>query len=243
MERTQRARLLVYIGSGFQPGLEKAIAATDTPNRVAIDVLHGDGMELLAAQEEDEDGHAPDGTADEHNEGMDPHVWLDPVQAQHIVGQIRDALIQIDPSGQDTYTANAQQYLARLDQLDREYRQGLASCARRDFVSSHAAFSYVAHRYALTQVPISGLSPEAEPSPARLRQIVEETRRRQAKVIFFETLVNPKVAEVIAREIGAQTLVLNPIEGLTGEEERQGKGYLDLMRQNLANLRIALECR
>lgn len=232
LERIQRARLLVYIGEGFQPGLERAIGAANAPNLVAIDVV--EGMALMEGREKEKD----------HDDGgLDPHVWLDPVAAKDLVGKVRDALAKVDPAGKDSYAANAHAYLARLDQLDQEFRQGLSSCARREFMTSHEAFGYLARRYSLTQTAISGSSPEAEPSPARLKEIVEAARAKKAKVIFFETLVSPKVAEVVAREIGAQAMVLNPVEGLTAEEQKQGKDYLAIMRQNLANLRIALECR
>lgn len=239
LERIRQARLMVYIPE-FQPGLDKALETAKSPNLVVLDVLQG--MDLLAAQEEEE--HAAGKEKAGHEEtGHDPHVWLDPVLAKAIVTRVRDALVQIDPSGKETYTANAQRFAGQLDQLDQEFRRGLASCARREFITSHTAFSYLARRYDLTQTAISGLSPEAEPSPARLREIVDAARSHKANVIFFETLVSPKVAEVVAREIGAKTMVLNPVEGLTNEEERQGKGYVDVMRQNLANLRVALECR
>jgi zinc transport system substrate-binding protein len=109
-------------------------------------------------------------------------------------------------------------------------------------VVSHASFSYPAKRYRLTQVPVMGLSPNSEPSPAQLAQIVRFARRHKVKFIFFETLVSPKLAETLAREVGAQTLVLNPIEGLAKDDQAAGKGYIDLMEENLKNLRTALGC-
>lgn len=234
VERIQRARLMVYIGSGFQPGLEKALEAAQAANLTVVDAITV--TELLAPPPHHAEG-------DEEALDHDPHIWLDPLLARAIVGKVRDALIQADAAGKDSYTANAQTYSAKLDQLDRDFQQGLTSCARRDFITSHAAFAYLARRYSLTQTAISGLAPEAEPSPARLKAIVDSAREHQATIIFFETLVSPKVAEVVAREIGAKTLVLNPLEGLTPEEERAGKGYIEVQRQNLANLRIALECK
>jgi zinc transport system substrate-binding protein len=122
------------------------------------------------------------------------------------------------------------------------YERGLAQCARREIVVSHASFAYAARRYRLTQVPVMGLSPDSEPSPAQMAQIVRFARRHEVKFIFFETLVSPKLAETLAREVGARTLVLNPIEGLTREDQAAGKGYVELMEDNLADLRTALEC-
>jgi zinc transport system substrate-binding protein len=126
-----------------------------------------------------------------------------------------------------------------LETLDREFTDGLATCQRREIVTSHAAFGYLAARYDLDQVGITGLSPEAEPTAQRLAEVAEEAREHHATTIFFETLVSPKVAETIAQEVGADTAVLDPIEGLqpgsTGD-------YLSVMRSNLAVLRPALGC-
>jgi len=132
---------------------------------------------------------------------------------------------------------------ARLEALHEAYRTGLAHCARREVVASHAAFGYLARRYGLTLVPVMGLAPDAEPTPAQLASIVRFAREKKVKYIFFETLVNPRLAETLAREVGAQTLVFNPIEGLTREEQAAGRGYVALMEENLKNLRTALECR
>ena len=109
--------------------------------------------------------------------------------------------------------------------------------------TSHTAFTYLARRYRLTQVPVMGLAPESEPSPAELAAIASLARRQHARYIFFETLVSSRLAEALAREVGAKTLVLNPIEGLTKEEAAAGKDYVALMEANLANLRTGLACR
>ena len=156
---------------------------------------------------------------------QDPHVWLDPVLAQRQVENIRAALAKADPDNAERYAAKASAFSERL-------RRSLASatsaawpeCARREIVVSHASFAYPAKRYRLTQMPVMGLSPESEPSPAQLAQIVRFARRHNVAVIFFETLVSPKLAETLAREVGAQTLVLNPIEGLTKDDAGGGKG-------------------
>ena len=131
----------------------------------------------------------------------------------------------------------------KLLALDRLYRAGLAHCARRDFVTSHAAFGYLAARYHLHQIPITGIDPESEPSPQRLQALIELVRHEHIHTVFFERLVSPRLAETIARDAGAQARVLDPIEGLTPAEQRQGQTYLTLMRQNLGELRAALGCR
>jgi zinc transport system substrate-binding protein len=164
----------------------------------------------------------------------DPHVWLDPVRYALIVKRIAAALHR--PRAAD-------RLVARLHALDVEYRRGLADCRRRDIVTSHEAFAYLAERYALRQVAITGLSPEAEPTPRRLADVLRLVRRTGATTIFFETLVSPRIADTVARETGARTAVLDPLEGLTRAEQRRGADYFSIMRSNLAALRRALSCR
>ena len=163
--------------------------------------------------------------------GNDPHVWLDPVLFARIGRRIGTALHH--PPGA---------FVADLQQLDREYRDGLRDCKRHEIVTSHEAFGYLAARYGLKQVAITGVTPEAEPTPQQLAHVIQVVRRTQATTVFFETLVSPRLADTVAREVGARTAVLDPIEGLTPDEQKRGDGYLTLMRQNLTALRKALGC-
>jgi zinc transport system substrate-binding protein len=164
----------------------------------------------------------------------DPHVWLDPGRYALIVRRVGQVL------GRPEAAARLE---ARLRALDGEYRRGLAHCARHELVTSHEAFAYLAQRYGLKQIAITGLTPEAEPAPKDLQRVVELVRRTHATTIFFETLVSPRIAETVARETHAKTAVLDPIEGLTPAEARRGEGYFSLMRANLRALRGALGCR
>ena len=163
----------------------------------------------------------------------DPHVWLDPLRYARIVTRIGAALGE---------PAAAERLVARLRRLDREYRRGLSHCARHELVTSHEAFGYLADRYGLEQIAITGLSPEAEPDPGRLQHVVDLIRARGVTTIFFEPLVSPRIADTIARETGAKTAVLDPIEGLTDGELAHGDDYFSLMRRNLAALRDGLGC-
>ena len=173
----------------------------------------------------------------------DPHVWLSPVLAGEMVERIAQGFERADPANKSYYQANAAAMKARLADLDRAYRQGLSRCAERDIITSHAAFGYLAAAYGLKQVSIAGLSPDAEPSAQQLAHITEFARKNHVKYIFFERLVSPKLAGTIAGEIGAQTLVLNPIEGLSNRELADGKDYFTEMKSNLVNLEKALQCR
>ncbi len=175
--------------------------------------------------------------------GNDPHVWLDPLLMIRLVADAKDILINIDPGNENIYRARGADLTAQLDKLDTEMRNGLARCEQRTIVTSHAAFGYLAGRYNLKQEEISGFSPENEPSAKRLAEVAKLVKTNNIKQIFFETLVNPDLALTIARETGAQTAVLNPLESLSAEEQVAGESYFSIQRKNLANLRSALECK
>jgi zinc transport system substrate-binding protein len=181
----------------------------------------GDAVDLLKGL----DLHNDDGKAD-------PHVWLDPTLYAKLATRIGATL-----------SRNPAPFRRRLAALDAEYRRGLADCRRREIVTSHAAFGYLALRYGLKQIAISGLDPEAEPSARHLAELADLVRRDGATTIFTESLLSPEVAETVAREAGVTTTTLNPIEGLTKDQQDSEADYFSLMRQNLGALRSALGCR
>jgi zinc transport system substrate-binding protein len=226
VERVRDADVVLYFGQGFMPALEEAVEGHDN----AIDLLAG--QELRAGG--DEHGHSkePAGGDGEEPE-RDPHVWLDPTRLAAIAETIAD---ELGVSGAATALD------ARLEELDAGFRTGLANCERREIVTSHAAFGYLADAYGLRQIALTGLSPEAEPSPRALEELVEEVKEEGATTVFFETLVSPRLARTVAREAGAETAALDPLEGLGGEELEAGADYVSVMRANLATLRDALGC-
>ncbi|MCX6800485.1 MAG: zinc ABC transporter substrate-binding protein, partial [Candidatus Falkowbacteria bacterium] len=172
----------------------------------------------------------------------DPHVWLAPPLAQKMIDKITEGFKQVDPQNKNYYETNASLLKNKLSDLDTAYKQGLSRCQEKNIITSHTAFSYLATTYGFNQVSIAGLSPAAEPSSQQLANIVDFSRKNKVSYIFFESLVSPKLAQTIATEIGAQTLVLDPIEGLTDEKKLAGKNYLSIMQDNLINLQIALKC-
>lgn len=219
----QRATVFVHTGTGLDAWATRLLAGLPGRTRV-IDASRG--LSLLR-----------------QGAGVDPHAWLDPVLARAQVQTIANELAQADPAGGPVYLENAAAFVSRLDALDQAFAAGLRDCARREVVTSHAAFAYLVRRYRLTQVPIMGLAPEAEPSPADLAAIVQTARRLKVTHVFFEPLVSPRLAQTLAREIGATPLPLDPIEGVSREQAAAGTGYVELMQANLANLRVGLGCR
>jgi zinc transport system substrate-binding protein len=224
----ERANLIVLNGGGLEAWGDKIKQVIDPRKTLVVTV--GDG---LATAQVEEDGETV----------VDPHVWLSPVLASQMVDKIAISLMQSDPANAVYYEGNAAALKVKLADLDTAYRAGLAQCAKKDFITSHAAFGYIASSYALRQVPISGLSPDAEPSAKQLIEVAQFARQNDVKYIFFEELVSPKLSQTIATEVGAQTLVLDPLEGLAAEDIAAGKNYLTVMQENLANLKTALQCQ
>lgn len=227
------AELIVYL-KGFQPAVDEAVKqeAADRAFDVATVQPLLDASDAGHTHEEGEEhGHEEEAGA------KDPHVWLDPERLATIGDRLAERLGTIAPDHAADYTARAKALRADLATLDKEYAEGLKTCQRREIVVSHAAFGYLAKRYDLEQIGVSGLTPEDEPSPKRLAEVATEARQHGATTIFFETQVSSKVADTIAREVGASTAVLNPIEGVEA-----GADYFTAMRANLAALRKALGC-
>lgn len=224
------ADLVVYL-SGFQPAVDEAVELGE-PARVLDAAEHA----TLEATGESHDEHADE---EERDHGpLDPHFWLDPELYAAFVEDVRAELTAIDPEGADEYAANAAALTASLDQQDADYVAGLAACESRTIVVSHAAFGYLASRYDLEQVAISGLDPESEPSPARLAEVADVVEAEGVTTIFFETLVSSEVADSLADDLGVQTAVLDPIEGVTDDDAT----YLTIAAANLEALRVALSC-
>jgi zinc transport system substrate-binding protein len=215
--RIGKAQLVLYFGAGFQPAVEKAVQTT-----------HAHALDLLAGEQ------LASGSGEGGKTGLDPHVWLDPVRYARIARRIGAALGRPRAAGR---------FAAQLNAVDAAYRLGLAHCARHTIVTSHAAFGYLSRRYGLTQLALQGLTPEAEPSPRALADLVHAVEHSHATTVFFETLVSPKLAETVAREAHVKAAVLDPIEGLTPDAIAHGATYFTVMRSNLQALRSALGCR
>ncbi|MFI2647532.1 MULTISPECIES: metal ABC transporter substrate-binding protein [Micromonospora] len=226
------AELIVYL-TGFQPAVDEAVEQNGGDR--AFDVAGVQPLLDAAAG-----GHEHEGEEHGHGEetgGKDPHLWLDPTRLATVGDRLAERLGKVDPDRAADFTTRAAALRAELTGLDADYTRGLATCQRREIVTSHTAFGYLAEHYRLDQVGITGLSPDAEPSPQRLAEVAKEAREHGATTIFFETLVSPKVAETVAREVGAKTAVLDPIEGPPADGD-----YLSAMRANLQTLRTALDC-
>jgi zinc transport system substrate-binding protein len=228
------ASLVIY-QKGFQPAVDEAVVQSG--NSELIDTSTVVPLRPLSTIEDDHDhgpGAEPDGPE------MDPHVWLDPMSVSMVAHTVQERLTTLDPGHAAEYSRNTDALHKQLVSLDRSFRAGLQHCVRTEFMTTHAAFGYLAARYHLTQIAISGLSPDSEPSPARIAEVQREARDHQLSTIFYETLVSPAVAQAIADDLGLATDVLDPVEGITSQS--RGRDYLSVMYANLSALRKAGSC-
>lgn len=222
--------LVVYL-KGFQPAVDAALA-TARPRRV-FDASTAASLDL---------SYSPLAEPGTHQESSraDPHFWLDPLRLRDVATALEPVMARADPQHADLFAQNLQRLTADLTALDGELASGLARCSSTDLVTSHNAFGYLAERYGLHQVGISGLDPEAEPDPRRIADVARYVREHHVRTIYFETLVSPAVARTVASETGARTAVLDPLEGLT--DASAGADYLSVMRANLAQLKEGQPC-
>lgn len=222
-----RSGVFVYNGAGLEPWVDRVIPELEQEGVTIVNATSS--LSLLPA---------PD-----HSEGtVDPHVWLDPVLYAKQAEAIARALSERDSAHADVYNANAQALQSDLETLNQEFVSGLTSCKTHTIVTSHAAFQYLAKRYGLSMVSIAGLSPDEEPSPARMAEIAQFVHDQGVGYIFFESLVSPRLSETIAQETGATTIAFNPLEGLSKEEMAHGDTYISVQQENLHALQVALGC-
>lgn len=227
------SKLFIYNGGGFDAWTDKIRAEAEKNGAAVLNITEALGLQPEVAGHDDEHGHG----------GFNPHFWLDPLLAVKEVEAIRDGLSRAYPAGTLAFHANAEAYIKELQELHNRYKAGLSVCAKKDVIVSHDAFSRLSDRYGINFIPVVGISSEEEPSARRIREIAAIVKERSIGYIFFETLVSPKIAETIARETGAKTLVLDPIEGVIAIKGETAPDYIGLMDQNLQNLRTALSCR
>ncbi len=229
-----KARLVVY-ADGFQPAVDDAMGQVD-PSSV-LDVADAAHLDLTGTDEHE----TADAQAGHDHAGADPHFWLDPQRYAAVAQSIGARLAKVDPPNAAKYAKNTEAFVARLTALDTELTKGLKSCRSHVLVTSHAAFGYLAERYGLEQHGITGVSPDAEPSAAALKQVADLVRAEGVTTIFQETLVEPHLAQTVATTTGASLATLDPVEGITPASA--GKDYFEVMHSNLAALQKGLGCQ
>jgi len=234
--RLSSADLFIYIGADLEPWLHDLLKSVRNPNLRVLEASRG-----ISLIDEEDIVHS----AHEHNHGVhDPHIWLDFKNDQRIVDKIAAVLSEMDPEGSLVFKRNAFIYKEKLKVLDQKFKDGLMDCVHRTIIlAGHGAFGYIARSYNLRQISLYGLSPDSRPTPKKLIEVVELAKKYRIKVIFFEIRVRDELAKVLAEEVGARTLVLNPGANLTKEQLKPGKTFFDIMEANLENLKDGLDCK
>lgn len=229
--------VIVYL-KGLQPAVDDAIAQSgvrNTADAASLTSLEKHGTEV--------DGHSH--TTGDNNTGStgevagaDPHIWLDPVKYAQVAKGVEKTLAKADPNHADTYAKNLNALVKKLDALNTEFRDGLKNRTSDTFITTHAAFGYLAERYGLVEEAISGIDPESEPSAARIKALHTLAQQKNVSTVFFETLVSDKTAKTLAGDLGVRTDVLDPIEGITAKSK--GSDYVEVQQSNLKALQKAL---
>jgi len=220
----EKADVFIYNGSGMEHWVDPVLSSLENKDLIVVEASKA--ISLLTSSEASAD----------NTDSFDPHVWLDPQMAKLEMHAILAALIAADPEHTESFQASYDKYALDFDALDVEFNSALSAVPQKNIVVAHNAFAYLCNAYGLTQVPIEGLAADSEPDAARMSEIIDFVSKNNVKVIFFEELVSPKVAKSIAQETGSSTAVLNPLEGISDENQAAGEDYFSVMRTNLKTL-------
>jgi zinc transport system substrate-binding protein len=238
LDAVSKAQLFLYNGAGLEGWVDDFLHGLGSDSKV-LTVEASKGIQLI--QGNPEKGQKEKGTPGYSDMDVDPHTWVSPRSAMVMAANIRDAYVKADPGHRKDYETGYAALEKQLKDLDAKFTEQLAGYSRRDIVVSHQAFGYLCRDYKLNQIAIMGLSPEAEPRAQDLLDIARFVKEHHVPYIFFEDLVSPQLADTLASEAHVDTLVLNPLEGLTSEQEKTGENYITLMETNLGNLQKALQ--
>ena len=245
MIKISKSDVFIHIGAGLEPWLDDVLKSVNNRNlrilRASDSVLL---MEKVEHQPEIDHEEQYDEHSHEHTHGtLDPHIWLDFIIDQRIIDSIVELFSRMEPEDSELFERNGAAYKQKLEECDRRFREELGKCKNRTFIlGGHAAFGYLARRYSLQQVSLYGVSPDSRPTPKQLVRVVELAKQHQINVIYFEVYVSNDLAKVIAEELGAKTLVLNPGANLTVEQTKANMTFIDIMNQNLASLKKGFSC-
>lgn len=236
IKNLESADIFVYNGAGLESWTDKVLGSIDNKNIVTVEASKG--VDILKSDHSDEE----DNHEDEHSHGgLDPHVWLSPINAKKELENIKNSFIEVDPENKDYYEKNYEEYSKKFDELDQKYREELSELKENKIVVSHEAYGYLFKEYGLEQIGIQGVNAETEPDAKKMAEIIDFIRENNVNTIFTEELIDPKVSDVIASETGAEIKVLSPVEGLSQEEIDNNEDYLSIMQRNLDNLVGALK--
>ncbi len=227
--RLSSADLFIYIGAGLEPWITDLLRSLSSPG-LRVQAM----ADSLPLQE-----HKEGAEKEEH----DPHIWLDFGLDMIIADRLAAVFSEIEPDNASVFLENAERLKARIQRLDDAYARTLERCPGRTLlVGGHAAFGYLAKRYNLRQISVFGLSPDADATPSRLIAAIESGKRDNIRAVFMEANTSSRMAEVVARELRIEVLLLHPGANLSRKEWESGRTFFDIMEENLTNLKKGLAC-
>lgn len=234
--KISKTDLFLYVNMEMEHWAYKVIKATSS-NTKMLPVETGSGISMLPLNDYDSDGH-------QHESKFDPHIWLDFNNMQKMADNIATALIKVDPRNSDYYLKNAAEYKEKLADLDNKFKTELSVCKNRTILhAGHWAFAYLANKYNLKYYSVYNVSADSEPQPQKIIELIQQIKDSKVRYIYYEELMNPRLAETIAKETGAGLLKLNNGHTVSKAEMSAGVSFLSLMETNLANLRKGMQCR
>jgi zinc transport system substrate-binding protein len=245
MIKISKSNVFIHIGADLEPWLGDVLRSVNNPNLRILKAI--DSVPLSArmdSHQESRDEDMYDEQTHEHaHETLDPHIWLDFSIDQRIIDSIVQLFSQMEPNNSEIFERNGAKYKKELEEYDRRFKEELGKCKTRVFIlGGHAAFGYMARRYDLNQIALYGMNPDSKPTPKQLVRVVELAKKYQISVIYFEEYVSDELAKVIADEVGAKTLVLNPAANLSEAQIKAKMTFLDIMSQNLESLKKGFSC-
>jgi len=242
--RISKAGLFIYTNRYMEPWAEQILKGIDSKRLRVVDAGQGVAyMKAAASDEHDHDGHGSHGAAGQAAV-MDPHIWLDFTNAAQMADTILAGFVTADPANAVYYRTRAGELKVALAALDQRYREGLSSCASREFLhGGHFTFGYLARRYGLEYHSLSGIASESEPSAAKMAAMVQEIKSSGVRYLFAEELLSPRLTETLANEAGVAVLKLYGAHNLGKDDLQRGVTFIGLMEQNLLNLQKGLACR
>jgi len=233
-----RADIFLYTSEKMEPWAHELVEAVEGKKLATVEIM--DSLGFFRSDEHNSSTNVVEGG---DGGSKDPHFWLDLSHAARTVEMLGKLLARHDPANGDSYLSNARGYIQRLEQLDETFKTGLGNCRSRQLVTGgHAAFGHLVERYGLEQVSVYGISPDAEPTPRQLARVVRIVKDNEVKTVFSEETMNPEMAQVLSKETGARIAILNPAANLTADQWQRGITFMNIMEQNLENLREGLSC-
>lgn len=241
--KSAKAGLFIYTNKYMEPWADKFISGLGSSHPVVVDASAGIALQPAGTHRHEQEGHHAGHGHRHAKPAYDPHIWLDLDNARLMVDTIAQAMIAKDPANSALYSANAAAFKQKLAQLDADYKSGLASCKSRTLLhGGHYAFGYLSRRYGLEYESAISVNADAEPTPARMIELVKQVKKSGVQYVFSEEMVSPRLTEAIAREAGVKVLALHNLHNISKDDMRAGVDYLTLMRRNLEQLKTGLSC-